>query len=134
MSIWLLISLLQLNIPFTMLLRSQCIKSVSYNKIHWISSFVVIVGCIVHVFRLIDSQNRVSIILFLLFALKDRSCTFIFLSDYKCTNWCDFSHNEGVNCKELALEPRKIQFHSEFNLTVYEYHIASIHKVNFINL
>jgi len=48
MPFWLLISLLQLFIPFNLLLRSCCIEDTRHFRIHWVSGLLIVIGCIVN--------------------------------------------------------------------------------------
>jgi hypothetical protein len=60
MPLWLLISLLQLKLPLTTLLRSCCINEVSHYFVHWLSAIVIFGGCIVHLFRLSDIDENIN--------------------------------------------------------------------------
>lgn len=51
-SIWLLISLLHLYIPLNMILRSCCIENVQHHKTHWLSTLIILAGCIINMFTL----------------------------------------------------------------------------------
>jgi len=52
MPLWLLTCLLQLFVPLNLMLRSCCIEEVSQYKVHWLSSFVILGGCIISMFSI----------------------------------------------------------------------------------
>lgn len=56
MPLWLLITLLQLKIPLITMMRSCCIDEVKHYWVHWLSSIIIFTGCILHLFRLGQSD------------------------------------------------------------------------------
>jgi len=65
MPIWLLITLLQLKIPLTTIMRGCCIDEVRHYLTHWIAALVILVGCVVNMLTLtINDRDSVSTIFF----------------------------------------------------------------------
>mmetsp|Transcript_14262 Transcript_14262/g.24261 ORF Transcript_14262/g.24261 Transcript_14262/m.24261 type:complete len:124 (+) Transcript_14262:437-808(+) len=55
MPLWLLVSLLQLFIPLNILMKSCCIEEVEHHWIHWLSSLIIFIGCVVNSLTLQDN-------------------------------------------------------------------------------
>jgi len=65
--IWLFTSLLQLFIPFNVIMRACCIKDTRHYAKHWLTSLLILIGAIVHMMMLINDKGDGQGVSFVLF-------------------------------------------------------------------
>ena len=68
--IWLFTSLLQLFIPFNILIRACCIKDSRHYATHWLTSLLILIGAIIHMMMLIHAKDDGNGVNFVLFAFQ----------------------------------------------------------------